>query len=151
MLTFVHDERGTFSNVLLHPYLPDVHSSSFTAFAATICLLLHWRVGTHFSGRYPFAVKHLQSLTTGLCLGTQQLTYFLRLSTNSLVALDCVCVIVSKIRPFLRANKFTWTLLFSNARWLFDTLQSKQLSKQSVSVTLNISLNIYRQFFCWNI
>jgi hypothetical protein len=41
MLTFVHDERGTFSNVLLHPYLPDVHSSSFTAFAATICLLLH--------------------------------------------------------------------------------------------------------------
>ncbi|EFX82167.1 hypothetical protein DAPPUDRAFT_101612 [Daphnia pulex] len=34
-----HDKgRGTSSNLLLHPYLPDVRSSSFTAFAATTCL-----------------------------------------------------------------------------------------------------------------
>ena len=33
------------------------------------------------------------------------MAYFRRLSTNSLVALDSVCVIVFKIRPFLRANE----------------------------------------------
>ncbi|EFX87491.1 hypothetical protein DAPPUDRAFT_96554 [Daphnia pulex] len=38
MLTFVHEGRGTSSNLLLHPYLPDVRSSSFTAFAATTFL-----------------------------------------------------------------------------------------------------------------
>ncbi|EFX82411.1 hypothetical protein DAPPUDRAFT_101596 [Daphnia pulex] len=38
MLTFVHEGRGTSSNLLLHPHLPDVRSSSFTAFAATTCL-----------------------------------------------------------------------------------------------------------------
>ncbi|EFX82215.1 LOW QUALITY PROTEIN: hypothetical protein DAPPUDRAFT_241405 [Daphnia pulex] len=31
MLTFVHDGRGTSSNIFLHPHLPLVHSSSFTA------------------------------------------------------------------------------------------------------------------------
>jgi hypothetical protein len=31
MLTFVHDGRGTSTNVLLHPYLRDARSSSFTA------------------------------------------------------------------------------------------------------------------------
>jgi hypothetical protein len=31
MLTFVHDGRGTSINVLLHPYLRDARSSSFTA------------------------------------------------------------------------------------------------------------------------
>ncbi|EFX87963.1 hypothetical protein DAPPUDRAFT_234546 [Daphnia pulex] len=30
MLTFVHDGRGTSINVLLHPYLRDARSSSFT-------------------------------------------------------------------------------------------------------------------------
>jgi hypothetical protein len=59
----------------------------------------------HFSGRFRAAVTHLQSFTTGLCPGIQQLTYFRRLSTNSLVALNSVCVKVSKIRPFLRTNK----------------------------------------------
>jgi hypothetical protein len=41
----------------------------------------------------------------GLCPGTQQLTYFRRLSINSLIALDSVCVMVSKIRAFLRSNE----------------------------------------------
>ncbi|EFX62867.1 hypothetical protein DAPPUDRAFT_269549, partial [Daphnia pulex] len=31
MLTFVHDGRETSINVLLHPYLRDARSSSFTA------------------------------------------------------------------------------------------------------------------------
>ncbi|EFX85770.1 hypothetical protein DAPPUDRAFT_237248 [Daphnia pulex] len=31
MLTFVHDGRGTSISVLLHPYLRDARSSSFTA------------------------------------------------------------------------------------------------------------------------
>jgi hypothetical protein len=104
MLTFVHEGRGTSSNVLLHPYLPDVRSSSFTAFAATTCFTSPTSWNTSVVAT-PFAVTHLQLLTTGLCPGTQQLTYFRRLSTNSLVALNSVCVIVSKIRPFLRANE----------------------------------------------
>ncbi len=106
MLTIVHDRRRTSNKILLHPYLCDARSSSFTAFKQDLFyftgdLASFWTT----SRSLPSAVTHLQSLTTGLCLGTQQFTYFLRLSTNSLVALDCVCVIVSKIRPFLRANK----------------------------------------------
>jgi hypothetical protein len=90
MLTFVHEGRGTSSNILQHPYLPDVRSFSFTAFAATISLLLlHRRVGT-LQWSLPFAVTHLQLLTTGLCPGNRQLTYFRRLSTNNLVALNSV-------------------------------------------------------------
>jgi hypothetical protein len=105
MLTFVHEGRKTSSNVLLHPYVRDVRSSSFTAFAATTCLTSptsYWNTSVVATS---FAVTHLQLLTTGLRPGTQQLTYFRRLSTNSLVAFNSVCVIVSKIRPFLRANK----------------------------------------------
>jgi hypothetical protein len=146
MLAFAHDGRGTSTNV--HRYLRDARSSSFPAskhnlFYFTSDLASFWTT----SWSLPSAVTHLQSLTTGLCPGTQQLTYFRRLSINSLVALHSVCVIVSKIRAFLLKRTFTWTFLFSNARWLFDNLQ---LSKQSVSVTLHISLNIYWQLFCWN-
>ncbi len=144
MLTFVYDGRGTSINVLLHPYLRDALSSSFTDSIHNLFYftsLATWRVSGPLHDRFLSAVTHLQSLTTGFFPGTQQLTYFRRLSTNSLVALVSVCVIVivSKIRPFYAPTKFTWTFLFSNARWLFDNLQ---LSKQSVSVTLNISLNI---------
>ncbi|EFX82828.1 hypothetical protein DAPPUDRAFT_240833 [Daphnia pulex] len=39
MLDFVHDRRGTSTNVLLHPYLQDARSSSFTASA--LPMLLH--------------------------------------------------------------------------------------------------------------
>ena len=63
-----------------------------------------------------------------LCPGTQQLTYFRRLG---LVALNSFCVIVSEIRTFLvltRKRSFTWTFLFSNARWLFDNLQLSKVS-----------------------
>jgi hypothetical protein len=75
-------------------------------------VLLHRRVGT-LQWSTPFAVTHLQLLTTELCPGTRQLTYFRRLSTNSLVALNSVCVIVSKIRPFLRANEvLLWRFFF---------------------------------------
>ena len=143
MLTFVHEGRGTSSNVLLHPYLPDVRSSSFTAFAATTCLTspTSWNTSVVATS---FAVTHLQLLTTGLCPGTQQLTYFRRLSTNSLVALNSVCVIVSKIRPFLRANEVLLERFFFLTLDDFDYFQ---LSKQSVSVTLNISLNLYQPFW----
>jgi hypothetical protein len=72
-------------------------SSSFTASKHNLASF--WTT----SWSLPSAV---QSLTTGLCPGTQQLTYFRRLSTKSLVALVSVCVIVSKIRPFYAPTKF---------------------------------------------
>jgi hypothetical protein len=94
------------------------------------------------------AVTHLQSLTTGLWPGTGQLTYFCILSTSNLFALKSVCDIIPQSGPcagkcYLDLEVF----LFSNARWLFDNFQ---LSKQSVSVTLQISFNIYRQLLCGN-
>jgi hypothetical protein len=103
-LTFVHDGRGTSTKVLLHPYLRDARASLLLN---TICFtsLATWRVSGPLQWSLPSAVTHLQSLTTWLCPGTQQLTYFRRLFTNSLVALNSVCVIVSKIRHFLRANE----------------------------------------------
>jgi hypothetical protein len=93
MLTFVPEGRGASSNVLLHPYLPDVRSwAHLTSLLLLLQLvLLHRRVGT-LQWSLPFAVTHLQLLTTGLCPGTQQLTYILRLATNSLVALKSVSV-----------------------------------------------------------
>jgi hypothetical protein len=73
------------TNVLLHPYLPDVSSSRFCFIASYTkrqLVILHWRVGTLqcISGRFRAAVTHLQSLTTGLCPGTRQFTYFRRFS-----------------------------------------------------------------------
>jgi hypothetical protein len=94
--------------------LPQTSIPIFATHAHLASLLLNtiwftslatWRVSGPLQWSLPSAVTHLQSLTTGLCPGTQQLAYFRRLSTNSLVALDSVCVIVSKIRPFLRANE----------------------------------------------
>jgi hypothetical protein len=89
------------------------------------------------------AVTHLQSLTKGLWPGTGQLAYFRRLSTSNLIIIALNSLSVSG--PILRLKE-VWTL-FSNARWLFDNFQ---LSKQSVSVTLQISLNNYRQLLCGN-
>jgi hypothetical protein len=141
----------TFCRILI--FATYAHSASLLLVILLLLLVLHnfsllqWRVKP-LQWSLPSTVTHLKSLTTELCPGTQQLTYFRRLG---LVALNSVCVIVSKIRPSLvltRNRSFTWTFLFSNARWLFDNLQ---LSKQSVSVTLHISLNIYWQLFCWNI
>jgi hypothetical protein len=103
MLTFVHDGRGTSTNILIFA----THSHLASLLLNTICFtsLATWRVSGPLQWSLPSAVTHLQSLTTWLCPGTQQLTYFRRLFTNSLVALNSVCVIVSKIRPFLRANE----------------------------------------------
>jgi hypothetical protein len=131
----------TFFSILIFA----THAHLASLLLNTICFtsLATWRVSGPLQWSLPSAVTHLQSLTTWLCPGTQQLTYFRRLFTNSLVALDSVCVIVSKIRSFLRANEvFTWTFLFSNARWLFNNLQ---LSKQSNTLHLVISLNNCRQ------
>jgi hypothetical protein len=91
---------ATFCSILIFPTY--AHLASLLLLLQLV--LLHRRVGT-LQWSLPFAVTHLQLLTTGLCPGTRQLTYFRRLSTNSLVALNSVCVIVSKIRPFLRANE----------------------------------------------
>ena len=55
----------------------------------TLLLVLHWRIKS-LQCSLPSAVKYLQSLTTGLCQGNRQLTYFRRLSTNNLVALNSV-------------------------------------------------------------
>jgi hypothetical protein len=81
------------------------------------------------------AVTHLQSLTTGLWPGTVQLTYFRRLSTSNLFALNSVRVIIPKSGPSCAEQCYLdlEVFLFANARWLFDHFQ---LSKQSVSVTL---------------
>jgi len=138
MLDFVHDRRGTSTNVLLHPYLQDVRSSSFTASVLHMLLACYTTfLASLASWITSVAVTHLQSLTTGLYPGTQQLTYFRRLSTSYLFALNSLCN-NSKIRPFLRSNK---VLL---GRFFFLTLDGW---KQSVSVSLHISLNVYRPFF----
>ncbi|XP_046632265.1 uncharacterized protein LOC124311943 [Daphnia pulicaria] len=68
MLTIVHDRR-TSNKILLHPYLCDARSSSFTAFKQDLFyftgdLASFWTT----SRSLPSAVTHLQSLTTGLCL-----------------------------------------------------------------------------------
>jgi hypothetical protein len=104
MLTFVHDGRGTglpsaFFSILI--FVTHAHLASLLLNTICFTSLAISRV----SGPLQSAVTHLQSLTTGLWPGTQQLTYFRRLSTKSLVALNSVCVILSKIRAFLRANK----------------------------------------------
>jgi hypothetical protein len=103
MLTFVHDGRGTLFCILIFA----THAHLASLLLNTICFtsLASWRVSGPLQWSLPSAVTHLSSFTTGLCPGTQQLTYFRRLSSNSLIALDSVCVIVSKIRPFLRANE----------------------------------------------
>ncbi len=90
---------ATFCSILIFPTY--AHLASLLLLLQLV--LLHRRVGT-LQWSLPFAVPHLQSLTTGLWPGTGQLTYFRRLSTNSIVALNSVCN-NSKIRPFLRVNK----------------------------------------------
>jgi hypothetical protein len=94
---------STFFSILIFA----THAHLASLLLNTICFtsLATWRVSGPLQWSFPSALTHLQSLTTGLCPGTQQLTYFRRLSTNSLVALDSVFVIVSKISPFLRANE----------------------------------------------
>jgi hypothetical protein len=133
---------ATFCSILIFPTY--THLASLLLLLQLV-LLLHRRVGT-LQWLLPFAVTHLELLTTGLCPGTLQLTYFRRLSTNNLVALNSVSVYQFQNQALLaRKQSFTWTFLFSNARWLFENLQ---LSNRSVSVILHIFLNIYCQLFC---
>jgi hypothetical protein len=91
------------TNVLLHPYLPDVRSSSFCFIASYQKYNLSYYFTDeleHFSGRpgrFRAAITHLQSLTTGLCPGTRQFTYFRRLSI--LIVYLLVSVIIPKSGP----------------------------------------------------
>ncbi|XP_046654699.1 uncharacterized protein LOC124348516 [Daphnia pulicaria] len=68
------------TNVLLHPYLPDVRSSSFCFIASYQKYNLSYYFTDeleHFSGRpgrFRAAITHLQSLTTGLCPGNAEET-----------------------------------------------------------------------------
>ena len=103
---------ATFCSILIFPTY--AHLTSLLLLLQLV--LLHRRVGT-LQWSLPFAVTHLQSLATGLCQGIRQFTYFHRLSTNSLVALDSVCV-VSKTGPSYAPTKFYLDVSFSNARWL---------------------------------
>jgi hypothetical protein len=88
------DHPATYCSILIFPAY--AHLASLLLLLQLI--LLHRRVGT-LQWSLPFAVPHVQSLTTGLCLGTQQLTYILRFSTKSGLCYN------SKIRPFLRVSK----------------------------------------------
>ncbi len=145
-----HDERGTSINVLLHPYLRDALSSSFTAskyslfyFTADLALARLWTTSVIASVRcYTPAVTHYEIMPRYPTIGLfSQVIY----QQSSCVRI-CLCnSFQNQALFFTRKRSFTWKFLFSNARWLFDNFQ---LSKQSVSVTLNISLNIYRQLFC---
>jgi hypothetical protein len=93
----------------------------------------------HFSRRFRASVTHLQSLTTGLCPGTRQFTYFRRLSIPIVYLL--VSVIIPKSGPTCALKKFYLDVSFSNARWL-----SIIVSCQTVGFSyFKISLNIYRQ------
>jgi hypothetical protein len=146
ILTFVHDGRGTSANVLLHPYLHDARSSSFTSSKQNL-FYFTGDLASFWTTSLPFAVPHLQSLTTGLCLGTRQFTYFHRLSTNSLVALNSVCVIVSKIRPFLRVNE---VLL---GRFFFLTLDGFRTFSAVKTVSFRNFTHLFKRLstvFCGN-
>ncbi len=95
---------STFFSILIFA----THSHLASLLLNTVCFtsLPTWRDCGPLQWSLPSAVTYLQSLTTRLCPGTQQLAYFRRLSINSLVVLESVCVIVSKIRHFfLRANE----------------------------------------------
>jgi hypothetical protein len=97
---------STFFSILIFA----THSHLASLLLNTVCFTSlptwRWRDCGPLQLSLPSAVTHLQSLTTRLCPGTQPLAYFRRLSTNSLVVLESVCVIVSKIRHFfLRANE----------------------------------------------
>jgi hypothetical protein len=101
------------TSINVHPYLRDARSSSLAHLRSaslllnTICCtsLETWRVSGPLQWSLPSAVTHLQSLTTGLCPGTQQFTYFRRLSTNtnSCVRL-CLCNSFQN-QALLRANE----------------------------------------------
>jgi hypothetical protein len=86
MLTFVHYRRVTSTNSLLHPYLRYPHSSSFSAYYAAKQFVVYFT--DELDQSLPSAATHLLSLSTELCPGTRQLTYFIRLSTSDLLALN---------------------------------------------------------------
>jgi hypothetical protein len=141
---FVNDIRGTSTNVLTAPSLSSrrtlIQLHYFSAsYAANLLHNFSCFTGEldplHELDYTSVAVAHLQSLTTGLWPGTGQLTYFRRLSTSNLFALNSVCVIIPKSCPSgaVKCYLDLEVFLFANARWLFDHFQ---LSKQSVSVTL---------------
>jgi hypothetical protein len=135
---------------MLHPYIFKTYAHPASLLQCFLCCKTTF-LASLASWITSVAVTHLQSLTTGLRPGTGQLTYFRRLSTSNLFALNSVRVIIPKSDPSC-AEKWSLDLdvfLFSNARWLFDHCHL-QLSKQSVSVTLQISFNIYRQLLCGN-
>ncbi|XP_046459081.1 uncharacterized protein LOC124205666 [Daphnia pulex] len=77
MLDFVHDRRGTSTNVLLHPYLQDVRSSSFTA-SALLVLLHNFSCFTgeldHFSCCDTPAVTHQGIMARFICRGDVEKT-----------------------------------------------------------------------------
>ena len=134
MLAFVLDRRVTSTNFLLHPYLRFPHSSSFSAYyAAKQFVLLHWRVRPVASVR-----SDRPTVTHHGIMPRYPIIDLFKLG---------VCVIISKSGRSCALTKCYFDVFFSNARWLFDHFQ---LSKQSVSVTLHISLNIYRQLLCGN-
>ncbi len=91
--SFVHDRRGTSTNVLLHPYFQDVRSSSFTA-SVLLCCFTGGLV--HFSSCDTPAVTHNGIIPR---YRTGQLTYFRRLSTSNLFALNSLSVIIPKSGP----------------------------------------------------
>jgi hypothetical protein len=107
MLTFVHDGRGTSINVLLHPYLRDALSSIFTAskhnlfyFTGDLASFLTTSVIASFS------LLHTCSHSPRDYAQVPTIDLFSLVISNSLVALDSVCEIVSKISPFfIRANE----------------------------------------------
>jgi hypothetical protein len=121
--------RVTSTNFLLHPYLRFPHSSSFSAYyAAKQFVLLHWRVRPVASVR-----SDRPTVTHHGIMPRYPIIDLFKLG---------VCVIISKSGRSCALTKCYFDVFFSsNARWLFDHFQ---LSKQSVSVTLHISLNIYR-------
>jgi hypothetical protein len=111
------------------------------SYAAKQLFLLHWRVESlqllwHTCNHSPR--DYGQVPDNWLIFVDYLLVIYLRkdlcLCNIPKLGLFCVC-----------KRSATSTFLFSNARWLFDNFQ---LSQQSVSVNLQISLNIYWQLLC---
>ncbi len=116
MLAFVHKRREllpTFCSILIfatHTHLASLH----------VMLLNNLSYFTDELDQSLPSAEHTYCHSPrdlGLCPGTRQLTYFLRLFTSNLLALNSVSYNNSKIRPVWRANE-----VILRRCWFFLTL-----------------------------
>ncbi|EFX82717.1 hypothetical protein DAPPUDRAFT_101435 [Daphnia pulex] len=132
MLDFVLDRRGTSSNILIHPYLQDVHSSSFTALLLLI-LLHNFSCFTgeldHFSCCDTPAVTH-QGIMARYCRGDVE-------KTDTKTRRQCVKMSAAE-HPLLLSNyehgrDKTASKTFSQEKIVAITIRKKSIRKIAIT------------------